>query len=119
MSDSIKWKGLPSLESLLVPLGDLTTLPNNPKKGDVEAVAESYKLFGQRKTIVVRQTPDGNIVLAGNTQYKAARDLLGWPHIAVAWANDDDDQMAVAYALADNRTADLGTYDNELLLDAI
>ena len=30
---------------------------------------------------------------------------------------DDDDTEAKAFALADNRTSDLGTYDNEALVD--
>lgn len=120
MTDTdVHWQGPEALRPLLVPLGELDTLPNNPKKGDVAAVARSYKIFGQRKSIVARRGDDGRgTILAGNTQYKACRDVLEWSHIAVVWV-DDDDQTAIAYALTDNRTADLGVYDNELLLDAL
>lgn len=115
----VRWQGPEALRSLLVPLEELVTLPNNPKKGDVAAVAKSYKIFGQRKSIVARKDENGvGTILAGNTQYKACRDVLDWTHIAVVFV-DDDDQKAIAYALTDNRTADLGEYDNELLLDAI
>jgi hypothetical protein len=38
----------------------------------------------------------------------AAAQQLGWTHIAVVWV-DDDDITATAFALADNRTGDLGT----------
>jgi hypothetical protein len=43
---------------------------------------------------------------------------LGWTEIAVVWV-EDDEITAKAYALADNRTADLGTYDDQLLADMI
>ena len=51
---------------------------------------------------------------AGNHQLAAARQL-GWTHIAVVWV-EDDDVTAKAFAFADNRTADLGTYDEADLL---
>ena len=49
----------------------------------------------------------------GNHMLLAARQL-GWERIAVAWV-DDDDKTAAARALADNRTAELGSYDDALL----
>lgn len=72
----------------------------------------SYEQFGQRKPIVARRTD--RVILAGNHQLLAAIEL-GWTEIAVVWV-DDDDATAAAFALADNRTSDLGTYDDELLL---
>ncbi len=105
----------PDLDALLVPVDELDTLEGNPRHGDVEAVVRSYAKFGQRKPIVARHRPDGRgEVTAGNTQLAAARQL-GWSHIAVVWA-DDDDAMAKAWALADNRTSDLGTYDEASLV---
>jgi ParB family chromosome partitioning protein len=101
----------PDLESLSTPIGELHTLPGNPRRGDVEAVMKSYRRFGQRKPIVA--TPDGTVI-AGNHQLEAAR-RLGWTHIAVV-VSDDDELTAQAFALADNRTSDLGTYDRDSLL---
>jgi DNA modification methylase len=43
---------------------------------------------------------------------------LGWSEIAVVWV-EDDDAHAKAFALADNRTAELGSYDDEALLRLI
>jgi DNA modification methylase len=104
----------PDLEALAVPLEALDALEGNPRQGDVDAVARSYAKFGQRKPIVARHRPGGRgEVTAGNTQLAAAR-VLGWSHIAVVWA-DDDDTTAKAWALADNRTSDLGTYDEAAL----
>jgi len=81
----------------------------------VDAVANSLATFGQRKPIIAR-TVDG-VVIAGNHTLQAARQL-GWTEIAVVWV-EDDDITAKAYALADNRTAELGTYDDQLLADMI
>ena len=82
--------------------------------GDIDAVARSYAAFGQRKPVVARRDGDQTVVIAGNHQLQAARQL-GWSHIAVLVV-DDDDETAAAFALADNRTADLGTYDEQALL---
>ena len=112
----------PQLESLLVPLDRLEVLDKNPRKGDVAAVAKSYEKFGQRKPIVARVTggtddaPTG-VVIAGNHQFRAAKKL-GWTHIAVVWT-DDDEATAKAFALADNRTSELGSIDDDLLAQNI
>jgi ParB-like chromosome segregation protein Spo0J len=95
------------LRPLAQPIDLLKLLPGNPRRGDVEAVMRSYDRFGQRKPIVARR--DGTVI-AGNHQLQAAQ-RLGWSHIAVVWT-DDDDLTAKAFALADNRTADLGAYDD-------
>jgi DNA modification methylase len=60
---------------------------------------------------VVQRT--GNIVRAGNGRVEAAK-ALGWTHIA-AVVVDDESADAVAYAIADNRTAELAEWDNETL----
>ena len=96
-----------SLQSLAVDIDQLSFMEGNPRKGDVEAVSKSYKQFGQRKPIIA--TKD-NVVIAGNHQLAAAREL-GWDQIAVLFV-EDDEITAKAFALADNRTADLGTYDD-------
>ena len=106
------------LSSLAFPVDELETLPGNPRKGNVDAVAKSLEEFGQRKPIVARKTEDGKkIVLAGNTTLKGAQ-RLGWSHIAVTWV-DDDDKRAAAFAIADNRTHDLGEYDDEAIVEMV
>jgi hypothetical protein len=110
-----------NLLPLAVPISNVIEMPGNPRRGDVAAIARSFRVFGQRKPLVGRQTgtdetgtPVGYLT-AGNHGLKAARDELGWDQVAVLWV-DEDETTAKAYALADNRTADLGDYDNELLL---
>ena len=104
-----------NLQALATPIDDLKPLPGNPRIGDVAAVARSLERFGQRKPVVARHA-DGTII-AGNHTWKAAKQL-GWTEIAVVWT-DDDDNTAKAFALADNRTAELGTYDEEALREMI
>lgn len=104
-----------SLKNLAVAIDSLQGLPGNPRLGDVDAVAKSLERFGQRKPIVVRK--DDGTIIAGNHTWQAAKKL-GWKEIAVAYVGDDD-TTAQAYALADNRTAELGSYDEEALKDLI
>jgi site-specific DNA-methyltransferase (adenine-specific) len=96
---------------LACPINKLSLLPGNPRRGDVEAVKASLEKFGQRKPIVVRKSDQ--VVIAGNHTLQAAQ-ALGWSEIAVVWV-DDDDTMSKAFALADNRTAELGDYDEDAL----
>lgn len=106
----------PDLKSLAVPIENLTPMEGNPRKGDVEAVKKSYKMFGQRKPIVARRlgTAENGFaigtVTAGNHQLQAAK-ALRWKEIAVVFI-DEDETTAKAFSLADNRTHDLGTYDD-------
>jgi hypothetical protein len=93
-----------------VPIDSLRLLDGNPRRGDVDAVARSLARFGQRKPVVANR--DGT-VLAGNHTLLAAQSL-GWESLAVLYV-DDDAATAKAFALADNRTAALGSFDDEQL----
>ena len=107
-----------SLLSLAVPIESLSPLENNPRVGNVEEIVSSYSEFGQIKTIVAKKNEDGkSTVIAGNHQLEAAK-ALGWDKSAVVFL-DADDKRAIAYALADNRTMELGYTEPELLLDMI
>ena len=103
------------LQNLAHPITELQLLPGNPRRGDIDAVKRSLEAFGQRKPIVVRRSD--SVVIAGNHTLQAAQ-ALGWDEIAVVWV-DDDEVTSKAFALADNRTAELGDYDEEALADLI
>lgn len=108
----------PALTSLAVDIDTLVALEGNPRKGDVDAIMASYDEFGQVKPIVIRPNDDGTAtVIAGNHQTEAAR-RLGWTHIAAVPMNTDD-KRALAFALAENRTTELGHTDPVLLHDAV
>lgn len=102
----------PDLAPLLCALGDLHPDPQNARAHDardIAAIAASYTTHGQQKPIVA--LVDGTVI-AGNGQLEAARQL-GWTHIAVVRFADVDG--ARAFALADNRTAELSTWNDPVL----
>jgi DNA modification methylase len=101
----------PALQALAVPIESVTLHPRNARIGDVGAVAASLDWFGQLKPIVVQKSTGW--VVAGNHLLRAARKL-GWTEIA-ANIVELDDATATKYMLADNRTSDLGSYDDGLL----
>ena len=98
-----------------VPIEKLTFDPSNARKhsdANLAAIAESLKQFGQRKPIVV--TTDG-VIVAGNGTVEAAR-LLGLTDVDVVRVPKDWDADRVkAFALADNRTAELAEWNPEVL----
>lgn len=114
MSDLVVWKGPDELRGSLTPLDDLVEMDPNPRRGDPEALARSYDTLGQRKPIVVR----AGTVIDGNHQLRACR-LLGWSHAATVSADDLSPEEAAAYAIAANRTAQLGSIDYDELSAAI
>ena len=74
-------------------------------------MAASLARFGQQKPIVVQAST--RHVVAGNHLVKAAL-ALGWREIA-ANVEELDDASAIGFMLADNRTADLGGYEDAML----
>lgn len=111
---------LHDLELTREPVSALHTYHRNPRRGDVSVIRQSLVVNGQYRPLVVnRGTHTGrpSEVLAGNHTLVAARDA-GWPDIAVCWIDVDDDHAARIVA-ADNRTADLGDYDERLLAELL
>lgn len=103
------------METSQVPLDKLKTYSNNPRKGNIDLIADSLATFGQYKPITVNKRTGE--ILAGNHTYQAAKSL-GWKEIAVAYV-DVDDSTAARIVAIDNRAADLGTYDNTKLLELL
>ncbi len=107
-----------SIKKLAKPIEKLLPLENNPRRGDIDAIAASYAEFGQVKPIVVKDNGDDTFtVIAGNHQVEAAKKL-GWDKIA-AVVLEADDERAVAFALADNRTMELGHSEQSQIIDLI
>ena len=105
-----------ALRPLAVPVGELEADPRNARRHDernLAAIRASLARFGQRKPLVGRRV-DGRLVLeAGHGTLEAAR-ALGWSHVAVLEV-DEAEAEAQAFALADNRTAELASWDDESL----
>jgi len=107
-----------NIEHLAVPISELVHLENNPRKGNIDAIVASYKEFGQVKPIVIKDNKDGtSTIIAGNHQYEAAKKL-GWDKIACV-KFEGNTESAIAYALADNRTNELGTTDSNMLFELL
>jgi site-specific DNA-methyltransferase (adenine-specific) len=101
-----------------IPLDELTPFPGNAKRGDVDQIRASLRRNGQYRSLVVREIPNGPlVVLAGNHTMQA---LAGEGH---ATARCEvvlcDDATARRINLADNRTAELGEYDNDALAELL
>ncbi|MDK7213412.1 DNA methyltransferase [Corynebacterium pyruviciproducens] len=108
------------IEYRSVPVGELALFSGNPRRGDVDRIAESLSARGQYRPIVVNAgtvTGRSMEVLAGNHTLMAARQL-GWDTIDCG-VIDVDDTTAKAIVAADNRLADLGGYDEQSLADLL
>jgi len=107
-----------SLRPLAIEISLLKRLDKNPRKGNIKAIIASYEEFGQIKPIVARPNGDGTFtVVAGNHQLEAAIEL-GWDKIATV-QYDVDNERAIAFAIADNRTMELGYTEPEILHELI
>lgn len=98
-----------------IKLTDLRPDEQNARKHDqanLKAIAGSLDQFGQRKPIVITQD---NRVVAGNGTLTAAK-LLDWKEIdCVRVPADWTPDQIKAYALADNRTAELAEWDEQVM----
>jgi len=99
------------MKVVVVPLGALHLDPQNARKGNVLAIAESLKEFGQHRAIIAQKNT-GRII-SGNHTYLAAQ-TLGWSHVNVFWV-DDDDEKALRRGLADNAVGDQAKWDDDAL----
>jgi ParB family chromosome partitioning protein len=96
-------------------IADLTPDPQNARQHDdknLKAIQGSLTQFGQRKPIVITEA---GVIVAGNGTVEAAK-LLGWDTIqAVKVPEDWTPAQIKAFAIADNRTAELATWRTEVL----
>lgn len=96
-----------------VAVASLIPDPSNVRKHsakNIMAIKGSLAKFGQQKPIVVDRN---NVVVAGNGTLEAAKEL-GWETIQVH-RTDLHGIMATAFAIADNRTAELAEWDKDAL----
>ena len=103
------------IESMAI--GKLTPDPENARKhseANIAAIVESLSQFGQRKPIVISSD---NRVIAGNGTLEAAK-ALGWKTIETVMAPADwSEAQLKAFALADNRVAELAEWDTSRLME--
>ena len=99
----------------LVEVADLEPHPENPHRGDVELIAESIEKNGFYGTVMVQK---GRMrIIAGEHRWRGAqaKGLEQVPALVV----DVDDDTAKRIMLVDNRTAEYGGYDEQVLSDLL
>jgi len=106
----------------------LRTFHKNARKGDVDAIAGSLLTNSQYRPIVVNigtHTGRPYEVLAGNHTLQGIRKNAEshpedprWNRVLVHWGDWDEHQCR-AIVLADNKTAELGSYDFEQLKELL
>src|SRR3972149_10502515 len=92
-------------------LSDIRPYPGNPRINDnaVDAVARSIREFGFRQPIVVDAE---GVIVCGHTRWKAAQKL-GLETVPVHIARDLTSEQIRAYRIADNKLAEMATWDME------
>lgn len=96
-----------------VKIADLSPDPANARKHperNLQQITASLKRFGQQKPIVVDSK---GVVRAGNGTLAAAI-ALGWDKIKIVRSDLPATEMT-AYAIVDNRSAELAEWDTEIL----
>jgi DNA modification methylase len=96
-----------------VPIDSISPDPANARKHgarNLETVIASFRRFGQQIPILVDKS---NVVRAGNCRLEAAKQL-GWDTIQIV-RTELTSSEAIAYAIADNRTAELAEWDDDVL----
>ena len=107
------------LHGLLVPVAGLHEDLNNARshnEKDLQSISTSYKTFGQQKPIICN---GAGKVIAGNGQLEAAKNILGWTHIACIKFDDENEARQMAFAVADNKTAELSQWNFPVLAETL
>ena len=101
------------MEIKMLKLSDLKPYEKNPRKNDdaTKYVAESIREFGFKVPIVIDKD---NVIVAGHTRYKAAKNL-NIKEVPCIVADDLTDEQIKAYRLADNKVAEMSEWDFDLL----
>lgn len=107
-----------SIRHLSVRVDLLVPDPKNARKRtqrNLSAIKNSLERFGFRQPIVVQK--QGMVVRVGNGRLQVAKEL-GWPTVPCLVV-DEADAEATAYALMDNRSGELSTWDGDMLSSAL
>lgn len=99
------------LEHTEVAIDSIKPHPENPRQGDVGAIAQSIDKHGFYGEVLVQRST--GFIIAGSHRWKALK-AKGAKKAPAAIADLDDDE-AKAIMLDDNRANDLATYDDTVL----
>ncbi len=106
-----------NMKIINIKVNELKEYEKNPRVNDhaVPAVAKSIEAFGFKVPIVVDKD---NVIIAGHTRLKAAKQLE-LEEVPCVIADDLTDEQAKAFRLADNKVAELSEWDFEKLQDEL
>jgi len=99
----------------LVPIDSVEEWPDNPRKGDLDALIDSIVTNGFYTICAVQDS--SNRVVAGNHRRKALMQL-GATQVPVVRLPISD-EVAMRIVLGDNRTSDLAFYDDSTLFQLL
>lgn len=97
-----------------IPIDRLTPDPENARihgRDNLKAIKASLERFGQVRPLLATSEL---VILAGNGTLDAMKSL-GWTEAQVLVLPWGDRDTCRAYAIADNRTAELAAWDNDLV----
>ena len=94
-------------------INDLQMYENNPRKNSdaVQFVVNSIQQFGFKNPIIIDKN---NTIVCGHTRYKAARRLK-MATVPCIMADDLSEDQIRAFRLADNKVAEMATWDYDRL----
>jgi len=105
--------GVLSMKVESVSVDEISPDPANARMHDrrnLDAIAGSLRKWGQQKPIVISEA---GVIVAGNGTWEAAKQI-GWKRINAVKTKLEGSE-AVAYGIADNRTAELAGWDDAVL----
>lgn len=102
-------------ETKLVSVEDITTHPQNPNRAEISRIVESIEENGFYGTIIVQRST--GYIVKGNHTYRAAV-AAGLSEVPVTYLDIDDDR-AVRIMIADNRIAEFGERDEDVLAELL
>lgn len=105
------------MEIIMKQVSELITYDNNPRKNDdaVDAVASSIKEFGFKVPIIIDKN---NVIVAGHTRLKASLKM-GLTLVPCIIADDLSEEQVKAFRLADNKTAEISSWDKKKLQEEL
>ena len=101
------------MQTQRVKIDTLTLDPANVRRHpakNLDTIKASLTRFGQQRPVLVNGK---GIIIAGNGTVMAAK-ALGWDHVNIV-RTELEGSEATAYAIADNRTAELAEWDDDAL----
>lgn len=122
MTDKVAPTGVHAMQVEHVDPDTLRLWPGNARRGVVAGIKESMRVNGMFAPVVVQKST--NQIIIGNHRFQAWQELAGeepekFGSTVPAIFLDVNDARATKINLADNKTADDASWDNQALLDQL